>query len=81
MLRRLGAFLLWLGIFGLFLTFAAYSIGETRLDLAAGSVFLLALAWLALRRPAAATHPEARFRTLRKLGLVGRAEDQAGKRD
>lgn len=76
MLRRAANFALWLGLFGLFLTFAAYSVGETRVDLAAGSALLLALAWLVLRKPTAPYHPEARFRTLRKLGLIGRTEEK-----
>jgi hypothetical protein len=81
MLRRVGTFALWLGLFASFLTFAAYSIGESRLDLAVGSLLMLALAWLLLRKPAAPDHPHARFRTLRNLGLIGRSEDKANKRD
>lgn len=81
MLRRVGTFALWLGLFGLFLTFAAYSVGEARLDLAAGSLLLLALAWLVLRKPATPNHPQTRFRTLRNLGLIGRSEDKANKSD
>ncbi|HEX9596189.1 MAG TPA: hypothetical protein VF982_04865 [Anaerolineales bacterium] len=77
----MAAFALWLGLFGLFLTFAAYSVGETRLDLAAGSLLLLAFAWLVLRKPAVPYHPEARFRTLRKLGLIGREGDKGTKGD
>ena len=74
----MAAFGLWLGLFGLFLTFAAYSVGETRFDLAMGSLCLLAFAWLVLRKPAAPYPPDARFRTLRKLGLIGRQEDPKG---
>ena len=81
MLRRVAAFTLWLGLFGLFLAFAAYSVGEVRLDLAAGSLVLLAFSWLVLRRPAAPYHPEGRFRTLRKLGLIGREQDKGSKGD
>ena len=78
MLRRVATFGLWLGLFGLFLTFAAYSVGETRFDLAAGSLCLLTFAWLVLRKPATPYRPDARFRTLRKLGLTGRKEDPKG---
>lgn len=81
MLRRVAAFTLWLGLFGFFLTFAAYSVGEMRLDLAAGSMVLLAFSWLVLRRPVVPYHPEGRFRTLRKLGLIGHEEDKGSKRD
>jgi hypothetical protein len=80
-LRRAGTFALWLGLLGLFLTFAAYNVGETRLNLAAGSLLLLALAWLLLRKPTAPYHPQTRFRTLRNLGLIGRTEDKASKSD
>lgn len=76
MLRRVASFAFWLGLFGLFLAFAAYSVGELRLDLAGGSLLLLGLAWLVLRKPASRYHPNARFRTLRKLGLLGHDEEK-----
>lgn len=76
MFRRVATFALWLGLLGLFLTFAAYSVGEVRLDLAIGSLLLLGFAWLALRKPPTSYHPEARFRTLRKLGLLGHEGDK-----
>ncbi|HKY79238.1 MAG TPA: hypothetical protein VI688_07110 [Anaerolineales bacterium] len=81
MLRRVATFALWLGLFGSFLTFAAYSVGELRFDLAAGSLLLLFFAWLVLRKPVAPYRPDARFRTLRKLGLIGHAEDKGAKGD
>jgi hypothetical protein len=56
-------------------------VGVTRLDLVAGSMVLLAFAWLVLRNPAVPYHPEARFRTLRKLGLIGRGQDKETKDD
>jgi len=76
MIRRVASFALWLGLFGLFLTFAAYSVGELRLDLAGGSLLLLGFAWLVLRKPATLYHPHTRFRTLRKLGLLGHDEEK-----
>ncbi len=75
MWRRLATFALWLGLFGLFLAFAAYSTGKLRLDLCGGSVALLFFAWLILRKPAVPFQPERRFRSLRKLGLLGSKED------
>lgn len=75
-MRRIATFMLWLGLFGLFLTFAAYSTGETRLDLAAGSLLFIAFAWLILRKPAVPFKPERRFRSLRKLGLLGRKPEE-----
>lgn len=69
-MRRLAQFALWLGLFGLFLTFAAYSVGQPRIDLGFGALALLAFAWLVLRKPATPFQPERRFRSLRKLGLL-----------
>lgn len=74
-MRRLAQFALWLGLFGLFLTLAAFSVGQTRFDLALGSLALLAFTWLVLRKPPAPFQAERRFRTLRKLGLLGKKDD------
>ncbi|MCW5875965.1 MAG: hypothetical protein KIS85_03695 [Anaerolineales bacterium] len=71
-MRRLAKFVFWLGLFGLFLTFAAYSVGELRLDIGAASLALVLLAWLVLRKPERPFQAERPFRTLRKLGLLGR---------
>ena len=70
MLRKIARFLLWLGLFGLFLTFAAYSSGYTRPDLLIASLILLVIARRVLRQPAAPFSPTQRFRTLRRLGLI-----------
>ena len=74
-MRRLATFAMWLGFFGLFLAFAAYSTGELNWKLIGGSVGLLLFAWMILRRPAPTFQPDRRFRTLRKLGLIGKKED------
>lgn len=76
MLRRVAQFLLWLGLFGVFLFTAAYSTGTHRFDLFIGSAGLILLSALILRRPRARFEPSRRFRTLRRLGLVGRSEEE-----
>jgi hypothetical protein len=75
-MRRLAGFFLWLGLFGLFLAFAAYSVGNLRLDLFLGSLALLTLSWMVLRRPPREFQPHRRFRTLRRLGLIDRPSDK-----
>jgi hypothetical protein len=77
MLRRVATFVLWAGLFALFLAFAAYSVGVLRLDLAFGGAAALLFAWLVLRRPPEPFQPDRRFRTLRRLGLLGsKGEDK-----
>jgi hypothetical protein len=71
-MRRLATFALWLGLFGLFLAFAAFSVGDNQTQLAIGSAASVFLAWVVLRKPARPYHPENRFKTLRKLGVVGK---------
>lgn len=71
-MRRLAKFALWSGLFGLFLTFAAYSVGQLRMDIAGGALALLFFAWLVLRKPERPFQAERPFRALRKLGLLGR---------
>lgn len=75
MLRRIAQFLLWLGLFGAFLFAAAYSTGNKRFDLLLASGLLILLSAQILRKPRAPFEPSRRFRTLRKLGLTGR-DDQ-----
>ena len=70
MLRKLARFLLWLGLFGLFLAFAAYSSGTPRADMLLGSLALVFIAWRVLRKPVKRFSPSKRFRTLRRLGLI-----------
>lgn len=72
--------MLWMGLFGLFLSFAAYSSDNSRPDILLASLILLFLAWRVLRRPAKHFEPSKRFRTLRRLGLVGN-EAQPGEED
>lgn len=74
-MRRLAGFLFWLGLFGLFLAFAAYSVGSFRWDLTLASISLLFVSWLVLRRPPKDFQPDRRFRTLRRLGLIGHKSD------
>ncbi len=76
MLRRIAQFLIWLGLFGVFLFIAAYSTRVHRFDLLLGSAGLILLSALILRRPRARFEPSRRFRTLRRLGLVGRGEEE-----
>lgn len=71
MLRKLAKFTFWLGLFGLFLTFAAYSSGSPRADLLLGSLLVVWLSWRVLRRPQPRFEASRRFRTLRRLGLIG----------
>jgi hypothetical protein len=66
--------MLWLGLFGIFLFAAAYSIGAARWDLLLGSFGLIAFAALVLRKPAERFEASRRFRTLRRLGLTGRGQ-------
>jgi hypothetical protein len=75
MLRKLSQFMLWLGLFGLFLAFAANSSGNSRPDILLASLILLYLSWRGLRRPVERFDPTRRFRTLRKLGLIDRGSD------
>jgi hypothetical protein len=67
-------FLLWTGLFGVFLFAAAYSTGDRPYNILCASLPAILLAVLILRRPAAPFEPSRRFRTLRKLGLTGRDE-------
>ncbi len=76
MIRKLAQFLLWLGLFGLFLTFAAYSTDSPRADLLLGSLFMLFIAWRVLRKPRERFEPSKRFRTLRRLGLIEGAPEE-----
>lgn len=78
MLRKIARFLLWLGLFGLFLAFAAYSSGNPRADLLVGSLALLFLSWQVLRRRPRPFSPTRRFRTLRRLGLIEGQEESEG---
>lgn len=73
-MRRIAQFILWLGLFGLFLFAAAYSTGTTRADLLVGSLAMILLAALVLRRPKQPFEVSRRFRTLRRLGLTGRGQ-------
>lgn len=75
MLRKLATFMLWLGLFGLFLFFAARSVGELNMPLLFGALGLLFLSWLVLRKPPKRFEPSKRFRTLRRLGLIGSEEE------
>lgn len=70
-MRKLAGFFIWLGLFGLFLAFAASSVGSPDNRLLLGSLLLLTLGWLILRRPRKGEEPSRRFRTLRRLGLIG----------
>lgn len=70
MRRRLAHFTLWLSLFGLFLSFAAYSAGSPRGDILLGSLLFLWISWRVLRKPVARFEPSKRFRTLRRLGLI-----------
>jgi hypothetical protein len=79
MIRRIASFLMWLGLFGLFLFIAAYSTGITRLDYLLASLGMLAFSALVLRRPMRPFEPSRRFRTLRRLGLTGRPSDKQDK--
>ncbi len=78
-MRKLAQFFLWMGLFGLFLTFAAYSSGNARPDLLLGSLLLLFIAWRLLRKPPKRFHPSKRFRTLRRLGLIDGAPEDSEK--
>jgi len=69
-MRKLAHFFLWLGLFGLFLSFAALSSGNPRNDLFLGSLLLLFFAWRILRKPLVRFEPSKRFRTLRRLGII-----------
>ncbi len=60
-----------MGLFGLFLAFAAYSVGAPDNRILYVSLFLLIAGWLVLRRPRKQFNPNRRFRTLRRLGLIG----------
>jgi hypothetical protein len=75
MIRKIAQFLLWLALFGLFLTFAAYQSGNSRADMLIGSSLLLLIAWRTLRKRPERFEPSKRFRTLRRLGLIEGAEE------
>jgi hypothetical protein len=75
-LRRIANFALWLGLFGIFLSIAAYSTGAGRLDLLLSSLATIGAASWILRRPQEPYHPSKRFRTLRRLGVIGRDEKE-----
>jgi len=70
MRRRLAHFTFWLSLFGLFLSFAAYSSGSARPDILFPSLFLLWLSLRVLRKAQERFDPSKRFRTLRRLGLI-----------
>jgi len=76
MRRRLAQFTLWLSLFGLFLSFAAYSSGSARPDIFLGSLFFLWISWRVLRKPVERFEPSKRFRTLRRLGLIENSEEE-----
>jgi hypothetical protein len=74
-MRSIAGFLFWLGLFGLFLSIAAFTTGSERFDLVFASlVFIAVSAWM-LRKPAKKFEPYRRFRSLRKLGLIGGNEE------
>jgi hypothetical protein len=75
-MRRIAGFLFWLGLFGLFLAFAAYSVGAFRWDLTLASSILLGFSWLVLHKPPRDFRPDRRFRTLRRLGLIDRSSNK-----
>ena len=60
-----------MGLFCLFMAFAAYSVGSPNNRILYVSLFLLIAGWLVLRRPRKQFNPNRRFRTLRRLGLIG----------
>lgn len=76
MLRKLATFMLWLGLFGLFLFFAAHSVGVLNIQLLFGALGLLFASWLILRKPPKRFEPSKRFRTLRRLGLIESEEEE-----
>lgn len=78
MLRRIAQFLLWLGLFGIFLFAAAYSTGRAHFDLLLAALGMIAFAALVLRKPAKRFEVSRRFRTLRRLGLTGRGQGDPG---
>jgi len=75
MQRKLAQFLLWLGLFGLFLSFAASSSGSPPANLLLGSLLMLFVAWRILRKPRERFEPSKRFRTLRRLGLIDKGPE------
>jgi hypothetical protein len=75
-LRRIANFLLWLGLFGLFLSFAAYSAGTPRFDIGFISVMFIGISAWVLRKPVAPFEPSRRFRTLRKFGMSSRGQEK-----
>jgi hypothetical protein len=75
-MRRIAGFLFWLGLFGLFLSIAAFSTGSERFDLIFGSLALIAASVWMLRKPAKKFMPHRRFRSLRKMGLIS-SNDEA----
>ena len=46
------------------------------MDLLAGSLALIGFSVWVLRKPAKPFDPSRRFRTLRKLGLIGRSQEE-----
>lgn len=76
MQRKLAQFILWLGLFGLFLTFAAYSSGTPRADILLGSLLFVWLGWRVIRVPPKRFEPSKRFRTLRRLGLIDGGDEE-----
>jgi hypothetical protein len=77
MLRRVAQFFLWLGLFGVFLFAAAYSIGERPFNILCAAIPAILVGVLVLRRPQTQFEPGRRFRTLRRLGLTGRDESKS----
>lgn len=77
MRRRLARFVLWISLFGLFLSFAAYSTGSPRPDMLLGSLLFLWISWRVLRKPVERFEPSKRFRTLRRLGLIEGGKEES----
>lgn len=76
MRRRLAHFTLWLSLFGLFLSFAAYSSGSGRPSALLISLLVLWKSASILRRPPEHFDPSKRFRTLRRLGLIRKGPEE-----
>lgn len=76
MLRKLATYMLWLGLFGLFLFFAAHSVGVLNTDLLLAALGLLGAGWLILRKPPRQPEPSKRFRALRRLGMIGSEQEE-----
>ena len=77
MRRRLANFVIRLSLFGLFLSFAAFSSGAGRPDILFPSLILFWLSWRVLRKPPERFDPSNRFRTLRRLGLINPGDEES----